>query len=108
MPQYIAEKPHYSEDMDTNIQTVIDKIVGIQNLCAEIHEPLKNAIHDHQWYHYRNEARRAFDALALVEHDVYLLTQCISVISAKVWKLYYEENPDQIPEGDRKWLEQDS
>ena len=75
----------------------INKILEMQKICAEIHTPLKEAIHDHQWYHYNSEGRRAFDALGLVEHDIYLFSYYISLISEKVWKLYYEENPEEIP-----------
>lgn len=96
MAAYITNEPKYNEHLDINITRCIGKVLKMMDLCREIREPLQEGGTDHVWYHYREDVRKIYDAVALVEHDVFLLTHYITKISEKVWALYYKEHPDEI------------
>ena len=98
MAAYISDKPVYSKHLDYQISKAVKKVVDLITLCKEIREPLQMASTYHQWYHYKNEFLEIYDALALVEHDVFLLAERVTEVSESIWKLYYVEHPEHTGE----------
>ena len=93
---YIAfvDNPTYSETWEQTLAEAIAKITDMIETCAKFRVDFFGEGTGMQWYVYKNEIRRVYDAASLVEHDLFLLGACVTHIRDKNWRLKNQEEAD--------------
>lgn len=91
----INEPAKFSSTLEKTTLAIYDCTFKILELCNEMREALPQGAMDWTWYHYREDVRKIFDAISLVEHDNLLLTQATSRLAEKNWTAYYRAHKSE-------------
>lgn len=92
MQESLDKGNKYSQVLDYNMTSMAIKTEQMIADCNTLRSYLYNGVSGISWYFYSNEARKIFDTISLVEHDLVLLIHQIDNVRETNYRLY---NPEE-------------
>ena len=82
--------PIYDELFDKVLTRNIGELLEMMSLCVEMRGYFQTGATQWTWYYYKEDIRKVFDAISLVEHDLFLLTHQLTRIYEANLKLLHK------------------